>query len=293
MPSTLLITILGAVPQRVLDCIYAKMPNRIILLHQRDAGWNENNPDYKKHVMDKFENDPLIRSFRKRGMIDDSYTVSMGDYDSVFKTVYNLLVNSSKNYEEIFVDVTGMTRIAVTAVNNAVATVKNAFVLYNETAKKAKYTRGRYGTWVDEKGKQLVLLPTPRVDIAILSDKSSYAYRVFKAAFEVWKNLSNKGVREKVFLTNSIVAKMKELGFITLLKEPSDKAARPKADIEKISITMNLNNLIEKGLIKETFIHTGRQKEVTFSPFGLSLARTLFEPSSPEGLQASDGAKLR
>jgi len=268
-----LITALGAVPQRVLDCIYAKMPNRIILLRQRDGGWSENNPDYKKDVIDKFENDPLIRSFRDRKMIDDSHSVSMEDYDSVFGTVYGVLVNNSKQYNEIFVDVTGMTRIAVTAVNNAVATVKNAFVLYNETAGKVKYSRERYFKWVNEKGKQLVLLPTPRVDITILSDESSYAYKVFKAAFEVWNDLSKK--RIEVFLTKDILAKMKELGFITLSKEPSD-AGRPKEDIEKISTTMNLNNLIEKGLIKETFTYTGRQKEVTFTPFGFSLARALF-----------------
>jgi len=215
--ESLLITNLGRACQRVVRNIEEYSPTQVIYFRQDDTGWNEKNDDYKK-ALDNFRLLATVQRYEKQERIRAVRLTSITDYAALFDGLADLIEENEQKFPIIYLDCTGLPKLASAAALQLAAMYNNVWPIYNRNSVTAKYDKERDTEYSGDRGYGPELLPFVRIDVEWKHNPQSNRYRVLTAGFSLAEKHRWDVKFNKADLLKAIQESGKEISGIALGK---------------------------------------------------------------------------
>jgi hypothetical protein len=246
---------IGAYPQRVLNLIKKEWPSRVtILLQKEPKTWSPDNPLYRKHVIDPFFNDEVVKAIEESKHLE-RHLLESSEYDSVFNYLFPAIWRDGKKFEEIIIEVSAAPRSFMVAAQNVGMCFENVVVTYVRPTKPRQFSPETFADHLRDPGQDPIRLPYPTISIKPFQNPKRLHGKIlsYLLGLERGGKVSAQGV-----LTKDIAAALGLEG---------DR---------KTASTQTVNSLIANGFLR-LVDESGKSKWVNFTPFGLSFASALNE----------------
>jgi len=177
---SLMITNLGRACGRVRYNIEYYSPTTIIYFHQEDPGWNETNEAYK-NALNKFNLHPKIQEYHQKGKLIPEEVSSITKYIDFFDKLADLVEKNKDKYEIIYLDCTGLPKLATVVALHLSGMYKNVYPIYNQNKVTIRYEIKRDSEYSSDEGKGPEPLPFTRIDTSWISKPESSDCQLLRA----------------------------------------------------------------------------------------------------------------
>jgi len=206
---TLLIANLGRAAGRVIHNIIelSPPPTEIIIFRQKDPGWNpETNKEYAE-VIKWFKTHREIQKYIKNGKLRECPISSISNYSVLFDTFADLIEENKDYFDIIYIDCSGLPKIATIVVTQLAGIYPNVVPIYNRPKSTSIYEKERDAQLTADEGWGPEQLPFHKIDIGWVHNPNKFAYKVLRAAY-----LFTKGNIDTKFNDKDLIKILKNIG---------------------------------------------------------------------------------
>jgi len=236
-------------------------PTAVTYFHQRDTGWNETNKEYLK-ALTKFKAHPKIKKYDIERKLNPVEVSSITQYREFFDTLSGVIEENRDNFDIIYVDCTGLPKLATVVALHLAGMHDNVYPIYNQNAVTARFDEQRDSQYASDEGKGPEPLPFTRIDISWANDKESAERKLLEASCFLVERSHEK--------TN----------FKFNRKDIMNELAKLGTSLSNIALGLALKKMLELGLFVKDPMSPRRYR---LAMPGYALACRIFKTQLPRG----------